>query len=92
MGTLALTQIYLEPSQKAALSACAKQSNRKVSEVVREAVDTYLMGVTVDDLRLLDAATLQAQEDIGAMNATLDVGLARAERFFAEIERLRQTA
>ena len=92
MSTLALTQIYLEQAQKKALAACAKKSNRKVSEVVREAVDTYLMGVTLDDLKLLDAATAQAQQDIAAMNATLDGGLARADRFFAEIERIKEAA
>jgi len=50
------------------------------------------MGVTADDLRMLDAATLRAKENIDAMNATLDVSLERAERFFAEIESIRKAA
>ncbi len=69
MRSLALTQIYLGRTQKKALAACAEESNRKVSEVVREAVNIYLMGVTMGDLKMLGAATARAQQDIEATPA-----------------------
>ena len=67
MATLQLTQVYLEPTQKAALSKKAKAAKVGVSEVIRDAVDAYLAGITVDELRLLDSGTKQAAAELNAM-------------------------
>lgn len=55
MATLQLTQVYLDPKQKAALSKKAKAAKVGVSEVIRDAIDAYLAGITVDELRLLES-------------------------------------
>jgi hypothetical protein len=46
-------------------------------------------GVTVDDLKLLDIATKQAEKDIKEMVTMLDAGQKRAVKFFAEIEKIK---
>lgn len=89
---LALTQVYLEPTQKKALTERAKQLGRKPSEAFRDAVDAYVAGVTVDDLKLLDEATKCAQRDIAEMVKVLDAGAKRADKFFAEIEKIKKAA
>lgn len=92
MATLQLTQVYLEPDQKKALSAKAKTQGVKLSEVIRDAVDTYLAGVTSEELKLLDAATRKAAEDFDAMSKQLDTTNAKLDRALAEIARLRRKA
>jgi hypothetical protein len=89
---LALTQIYLEPTQKKALAERARQLGRKPSEAFRDAVDAYVAGVTVDDLKLLDEASKHAQRDITEMIKVLDAGARRAGKFFAEIEKIKKKA
>jgi Ribbon-helix-helix protein, copG family len=49
--SMVLTTIYLETAQKKALAAHAKRNGRKVSDVIREAVDAALLGVTTDELK-----------------------------------------
>ena len=88
---LTLTQIYLDPLQKKALAARAKERGRKPSEGYREAVDAYVAGATIEDLQLLDAATRHAESDIQEMIRTLDAGKKRADKFFAEIEKIKKT-
>ncbi|MCE2970853.1 MAG: hypothetical protein LW847_11665 [Burkholderiales bacterium] len=92
MSTLALTNVYLEPAQKRALARKARGNKTNLSVEVRSAIDAYLAGVTADDLKVLDAATRRVEADLADMNATLDRGLARAQDFFAEIERIRASA
>ena len=90
--SLVLTQVYLEPVQKKALSAQARKLGRKPSEAMRDAVDAYVAGVTVDDLKLLDAATRQADRDLREMVQVLDAGQKRATKFFAEMARLKKAS
>jgi hypothetical protein len=85
MANLALTNVYLESDQKKALSRKAKSNGTNLSVEVRHAVDTYLAGVSVDELNLLDAATKQAKSDIDEMNALLDNAQKRADKFFRDI-------
>lgn len=82
--------IYDKTIKEKVLALRAREGRRKVSEAVQEAVDSYLVGVTANELQLLDVATKRAREDIDAMNTTLGRVLARAEGFFAEIEQIRQ--
>ena len=90
MSNLALTNVYLESEQKKALSRKAKSNGTNLSVEVRQAVDAYLAGVSVDELKLLDAATKQAKTDIDEMNATLDNAQKRANKFFREIETVKR--
>jgi hypothetical protein len=85
MSSLALTNVYLENEQKKALSRKAKSNGTNLSVEVRQAVDAYLAGVSVDELNLLDAATKQAKSEIDAMNALLDNAQKRAGKFFRDI-------
>jgi predicted DNA-binding protein len=89
---LALTQVYLEPSQKQSLAARAKEIGRKPSEAIRDAIDAYIAGVTVDDLKLLDVATKKAEKDLKEMVKLLDAGQKRANSFFAEIEKIKASS
>jgi hypothetical protein len=68
---MVLTQVYLETAQKKALAAHAKRSGRKVSDVMRDAVDAALLGVTTDELKMLDEASRKASEHIDAMREDL---------------------
>ncbi len=86
---LTLTQIYLEPEQKKSLAARAKEIGRKPSEAIRDAIDAYVAGVTIDDLKLLDVATQRAEKDLKEMVKVLDAGQKRAKAFFAEIEKIK---
>jgi predicted DNA-binding protein len=86
---LTLTQIYLEPEQKKSLAARAKEIGRKPSEAIRDAIDAYVAGVTIDDLKLLDVATQRAEKDLKEMVKVLDGGQKRAKAFFAEIEKIK---
>lgn len=66
-----------------ALETRARLNRTDVAEEVRRAVDAYL------ELQLLDAATRRAAADIAEMNDMLAVARCKAERVFAELERLR---
>jgi hypothetical protein len=92
MATLQLTQVYLEPAQKKALGQKAKARGVKVSEVIRDAVDTYLAGVTSEELLLLDRATARAAEDFAAMGKQLDETNEKLDKTFAKIAVLRNRA
>jgi hypothetical protein len=86
---LALTQVYLEPSQKISLAARAKEMGRKPSEAIRDAIDAFVAGVTVEDLKLLDVATKKAEKDLKEMVAVLDASNKRSTKFFAEINKIK---
>lgn len=86
---LVLTQVYLDANQKKALSARAKKTGRNASDLVREAVDALLLGVSTEDLKQLDAATQRAETDIKSMIKTLDATAKEHKGFMAEIARLR---
>jgi guanylate kinase len=89
MATLQLTQVYLEPRQKAALQRRAKARGTKVAEEIRKAVDAYLAGVTAEELELLDAATRAAKLDLDQMAADLERVNRRVDATLAEMDRVR---
>ena len=86
---MVLTQTYLEASQKKALGLRSKKTGRNVSELMRDAVDTLLLGVSADELKQLDAATQRAQIDIVGMKTALDQNALEHTAFLAEMTRLR---
>ena len=85
-----LTQIYLEPGQRAALRKQARANGTRMAEEVRRSVDAYLAGMSNDELELLDAATLAASKQLAAMSADLDHINARLAQTMNEIARLRK--
>jgi hypothetical protein len=89
MSTLTPTPVYLEPAQQRALARKARGDKTHLSVEVRRAIDAHLAAASTNDLKLLAAATRRIEADLADMNATLDRGLARAQKFFAEIERIR---
>ena len=92
MSSMVLTQVYLEPSQKQALTLQAQQSGRKVSEIMRDAVDAAIAGVTLDEIQTLDMGTQRAQSDISAMLTDLKGNTAEHTAFMREIADLQQAA
>ena len=88
-SNLILTQIYLEPAQKAALQKQAKANGTYVAEEVRRSVDAYLAGATNEALELLDAATLVASKQLAAMSQDLERINNRLEQALIGIEQLR---
>jgi guanylate kinase len=89
MAVLQLTQVYLEPRQKAALQKRAKAKGTKVAEEIRKAIDAYLAGVTAEELELLDAATRVAKLQLDEMAAELEGINRRVDATLAEMDRVR---
>ena len=92
MSSMVLTQVYLEPSQKQALTSQAQKSGRKVSEIMRDAVDAAIAGVTLEEIHTLDMGTQRAQGDISAMLADLKRNSAEHTAFMREIAKLQKAA
>jgi hypothetical protein len=88
MSEMVLTQVYLEREQKTALTHHAKQSGRSVSDLLRDAVDATVAGVSTDELRQLDLATQSAQKDIAEMVAQLAENTKNHKKFIREINAL----
>ncbi|MSQ58755.1 MAG: hypothetical protein EXR36_03690 [Betaproteobacteria bacterium] len=88
---LVLTNIYLEPSQKKFLEKRAKQNDSNVSVEARNAIDLYKLGISAEDLDMLDKATAQAKNDIDGMIEILDLGARRAEAFFKKIDAIKRS-
>lgn len=86
---LVLTQVYLDSEQKKGLAAQAKRTGRNASDLVREAVDALLLGVSTEELVQLDAATQQAESDLKAMIMALDANARQHRSFMAEMARMR---
>jgi predicted DNA-binding protein len=84
-----LTQVYLEPEQKKALTQKARKTGRKASDLVREAVDGLLLGVNPDELRQLDEATRRAEKDLLATVECLDANALEHRAFVAAMGKLR---
>lgn len=84
------TRVYLEAAQKTALTAQAKRAGRSVSDLMREAVDAAILGVTTKDIKMLDAGTQRAKADIDAMLLDLQQNAKEHADFMAEIVRLRK--
>ena len=89
MANMVFTNIHLTPVQKKALQARAKKRNTNMSEEIRSAVDSYLSGVTPDELAMLDAATRAAEAMLVDMANTLDEINRKAAATFAELSALR---
>lgn len=89
---LTLTNLYLEESQRKFLARRAKAAKTNLSVEARRAIDACRDGISLEELDLLDTTTKKAADDIAAMNEVLDKGLARADRFFAEIAKLKNAA
>jgi hemerythrin-like domain-containing protein len=96
---LTLTNLYLEESQRKFLAKRAKAAKTNLSVEARRAIDACKDGISLEELDLLDTATKKAADDIAAMNdeiaamnQVLDKGQARADRFFAEIAKLKDAA
>ena len=87
--TLELTNFHLGRSQKRALKERAKARGTNLAEEIRSAVDAYLAGITPEELALLDAATKHAARDIAEMNEMLEATNRKADRIFAELEKIR---
>ena len=92
MSSMVLTQVYLEPAQKVALSSQAKKSGRKVSEIMRDAVDAAIVGVTLEDIKTLDEGTKRAQSDIATMLAQLKDNTKEHTAFMRQIAKLQKAA
>jgi hypothetical protein len=92
MSTMQLTQVYLEPVQKKALSAQAKKSGKKVSELVRDAIDAALVGITLDELKTLDEGTKRAQSELKAMVSELKANSDEHAKFTKEMAKLEKLA
>ncbi len=89
MSTLSITQVYLEANQKKALQVRAKERGTKVSEEIRNAIDAYLEGISIEELRLLDSASKHAGAEIEAMGRMLKATNAKLDRLFADVEKFR---
>lgn len=87
--TMELTNFHLGRKQKSALRARAQAKGSNMAEEIRRAVDTYLSGVTAEDLEVLDMATRRAQADIAEMAEQLDATNRKAGFIFAELAQLR---
>lgn len=87
--TMELTNFHLGRRQKQALRERAQAKGTNVAEELRSAVDSYLAGVTPEQLELLDAATRQAAGAIAEMSEMLEATNRRADGVFAELEKLR---
>lgn len=92
MSTMVLTQVYLEPIQKKALSGQAKKTGRSVSDLMRDAVDAALAGVTTDELKTLDQGTRKAQEDIQSMLTELKANTGEHNDFLRQMAKLQKAA
>jgi hypothetical protein len=90
MSSMVLTQVYLEPAQKVALSSQAKKSGRKVSEIMRDAVDAAIVGVTLEDIKMLDEGTKRAQGDIATMLTQLKDNTKEHTAFMRQIAKLQK--
>ncbi len=92
MSSMVLTQVYLEPAQKQALTVQAKKSGRNVSEIMRDAVDAAIAGVTLDDIQMLDISTQRVHSDINAMRSQLKDNTAEHTAFMREIAKLQKAS
>ena len=84
--------IHLEPKQKKALKARAKQKGSSLSEEVRQAIDVHLNGATAAEMEALDVLSRQAEVDLQHMNNSLDAAIAKLDSTFDEIARIRNGA
>jgi plasmid stability protein len=87
---MVLTQVYLDAPQKKALTAQAKKAGRSVSDIMRDAVDAAILGVTAEDIKMFDESTKRAKTDIDAMVVDLKANSKEHIDFMREIKKLRK--
>ena len=66
----------------------AKQRGGKMSEEIRNAIDAYLEGLTVEELRLLDAVSKNAEENLTSMRETLKATNRKLDEVFKKIDQM----
>lgn len=89
-STLILTQVYLERSQKKALTERSTKTGRSVSDLMRDGADAIVAGITVDDLKILDEGTKRAKADIDAMVNALNKNSKQHRAFMRAIAAARK--
>jgi hypothetical protein len=85
-STLVLTQVYLERSQKKALTERSSKTGRSVSELMRDGADAIVAGINIDDLKILDEGTKRAKADIDAIVTALNKNTKEHRAFMRAIE------
>ena len=83
-----LTQIYLDPHQKAELQHRAKERGTSLSEETRQAVEMYLAGVTQEGIELLNEFSLLAEKEFNAMIETLDASNNHIDEILMQRDRI----
>lgn len=83
------TSIHLRPIQKKALQRRANANGTNVAIEVRSAVDTYLSGIVVDEVELLDMVTKLTAALLADMNEMVEAANRKSEYIFAEMAKLR---
>ena len=86
---MVMTQVYLDAGQKKSLAAKARQSGRTLSELLRDAGDFALQGVSAEELPQLDAATRQADADLKEIARVLRADAREHKAFMAAMRKLR---
>lgn len=89
MAKRQLTQIYLDESQKTALQARAQANGVALAEEVRKAVDSYLAGVSSEELDMLDKASRFAETQLNAMATELAQTNKKLDNVFKQIHKIR---
>ncbi len=83
------TLIHLRPAQKKALSARALKHDTNVNEEVRRAVDSYLSGITAEEVALLNEASKKTAAMFKDMERALMQTNKKCDAVFAQMAQLR---
>ena len=86
---MVMTQVYLDASRKKSLAAQAKRTGRTLSELLRDAGETALLGVTSEEVHQLDAATRCAEADLKEIVRVLDADAKGHRAFLAALKKIR---
>ena len=86
---MVMTQVYLDAGRKKSLAAKAKKSGRTLSELLRDAGETALLGVTSEEVIQLDAATRRAEADLKEIVRILDADAKGHRAFLAAMKKMR---
>lgn len=85
--SMVMTQVYLEAKQKKSLAALAKKSGRTLSELLRDAGDAALLGVSTAELHELEAASKRAEADLAEIARVLAADAKAHKTFMAAIRK-----
>ena len=86
---MVMTQVYLDASRKKLLAAKAKKTGRTLSELLRDAGETALLGVTSAEVLQLDTATRRAEADLKEIVRVLDADAKGHSTFLAALKKMR---